>query len=330
MTNDDSHTDNNNDNSDNKKIKMSRKLTVKKEVGAKAKKGGTGGRVKDKTDGNVRVFIDASYFIFYRYNATKAWYKHSNRGENDVCHIDNPEFVESFSKHFRDCVEKIEKKFGTNGTNGTNGTKHVYWFVDSPRESLWRMPLFPEYKSHRDKVSTPEIGPFFKYSFENLVPVDKQLKVHRTEADDVAGISAKWEYDNFPDSKIVVVTGDCDYLQLVNDRIRVVKLPKLENISLGVQLSAKNGGKFEVTPEIYLEMKILMGDKSDGIPAVFGGCGPKSAYDIATDRDKFREHIESNEDRYRKYLANRKLICFDEIPDELKGEIISKYISLRF
>ncbi len=98
------------------------------------------------------------------------------------------------------------------------------------------------------------------------------------EADDVIGTVSKvccgsgW--------KCVVVTGDRDSLQLVNDCVSV----KLVTTKAG-QTAAKLytpdtfRGEYGFTPEKLIDLKALMGDSSDNIPGV-SGVGPKTATDL--------------------------------------------------
>ena len=98
------------------------------------------------------------------------------------------------------------------------------------------------------------------------------------EADDVIGTVAKrcsaegWD--------CVIVTGDRDSLQLVDDRITVKLI-----VTKGGQTASTN-----YTPEVFraeygfapirlIDLKALMGDSSDNIPGV-AGVGPKTATDL--------------------------------------------------
>lgn len=98
------------------------------------------------------------------------------------------------------------------------------------------------------------------------------------EADDVIGTVA--EICEKQDWDCVILTGDRDSLQLVNDRV-TVKLVRTQ----GGQTNATN-----YTPEVFreeyglepirlIDLKALMGDSSDNIPGV-AGVGPKTASDL--------------------------------------------------
>ena len=287
------------------KITLKNKITIKK---------GKSVTLKPKQS---LVFIDTSYFIFYRYHATKAWYKHSGKGEDDNCHIEDEAFVDSFTKHFKQWCEKISKQFGVKQSD-------FFWFRDSPRETLWRTPLFEGYKANRD---CPDgISGFFRYVYDNLIPGDRQIKVDRAEADDVAAVAVKLENKMNPHVDIVVLTADTDYLQLVNDKVKIVKLPKFQEIPVEVKVG-KN--KMKVTPREYLITKILVGDTADEIPKVYAGCGPSVALKIARDEEMFKKCIEDHPDRLEKFNHNKTLICFDQIPDDIREMAEMEYLKVR-
>jgi len=275
---------------------------------------------KDLTDNPPKnlVFIDASFFTFYRYHATKVWYcQHTKTGDEADCNVDNELFLEKFIKHFNDLVSKIVKKFKAD---------EVYWFKDAPRSTIWRMPMAPDYKDGRQ--GTPGIGAFFEYVFTHLVPNDKLFSVDNAEADDLIAVATKYENTNSK-NKVVIISGDSDLLQLVNNKTRLVKPPKLEDIPLEIKLDKKT--KMIVSPQEYLEIKIIVGDKSDNISKVYAGCGPKTSYDIATDptRKIFQKLIADHPDRLAKYQHNQQMICFDHIPTDLANQILKTYLDKR-
>lgn len=264
------------------------------------------------------LFIDASFFIFYRYNATKVWYS-THKAKEGECNIENEEFVQNYTKHFNDWVTKIKKK--------TN-SQHVYWFKDSPLDTLWRIPIFPSYKSNREDKCPKEISAFFRYTYEKLIPPNNVISIKQAEADDCVDIAVRFENKTNPDTKIVIVTGDTDYIQLINDNTRVIKMPKLDDMPVEIKLGKDKKDKIKTTPSIFINTKILLGDACDEIPKVYSGCGPKTAYDIARDPDMFKKLIEDHPDRYANYKKNRILMHFDEIPNDIRkeGEELYQYL----
>jgi len=264
------------------------------------------------------VFMDASYFIFYRYHATKAWYRHRDK-ELHECNIDNEEFVISFARHFNSWTEKIAKKFKTT-------TDKFFWFKDAPKDTVWRTPLFPNYKSTREEKTDEGITGFFPYCFEHLIPKDRVIYVPRAEADDVAAIATHYENETNPDQKIAIFTGDTDYLQLVNENTMVVKAPKLEQLPIQIKIGKE---KLQVSPDVYIRHKFLVGDVTDEIPKVYHGCGPRIAYQMVNDPILFKKNITDHPERNARYQENKTLICFDQIPDDIRAEGIAVYNKVR-
>ena len=62
-----------------------------------------------------------------------------------------------------------------------------------------------------------------------------------------------------------------------------------------------------------------MGDKSDNIPSIFKKCGPKTAEKYYENSELFQKQLEK-ENSYDNFERNKKLIDFNEIPEELLSE----------
>ena len=76
-------------------------------------------------------------------------------------------------------------------------------------------------------------------------------------------------------------------------------------------------------PKTDLEIKIIMGDTSDNIPSVFPKCGPKTAEKCVEDPEFFKKKMDNNPEYYAKYELNKKLVNFDNIPEDLAIEFMS-------
>jgi len=138
--------------------------------------------------------------------------------------------------------------------------------------------------------------------------VQKILSYNYLEADDCIAITAKHIYEKYPDANIWIITSDMDYLQLACDRIRIFNLKFKELIE-----SKKSHGDAKMD----LFCKIVAGDKSDNIPAVFNKCGPKTAMKYYNSPELFEEKLKSDPDAQQKYERNRKIVDFNYIPIEL-------------
>ena len=95
----------------------------------------------------VTFYIDASYFIFYRFYALVQWWKVAKKEEPLGVPIETPEFVEKFRSTFIEKVKEIPKKCGV---NPKKVKVNMYAARDCPRADIWRNELFPDYKGNRN------------------------------------------------------------------------------------------------------------------------------------------------------------------------------------
>ncbi len=159
------------------------------------------------------------------------------------------------------------------------------------------------------------------------------------EADDVIGTVGKICGNN--DWECVIVTGDRDSLQLIDDHIRVkLVISKPGQTTASVYDTEKFREEYGFEPRKMIDLKALMGDSSDNIPGV-PGVGPKTAtelllkfgsldgvYENLEDpsiRPKLREKLENGrESAYLSYdLATIRLTA--PIDFEPKDAIIQPY-----
>lgn len=97
---------------------------------------------------------------------------------------------------------------------------------------------------------------------------------HGFEADDVLGTIAKIANVD----SVVIVTGDRDILQLVNNKIKVC-MP-VKGISETKLFDEKGVKKYlGISPKLVVDYKALTGDSSDNYPGV-PGIGPKTAVEL--------------------------------------------------
>ncbi|MBR5721260.1 MAG: DNA polymerase I, partial [Clostridia bacterium] len=98
------------------------------------------------------------------------------------------------------------------------------------------------------------------------------------EADDIIGIISKKQ--SAENGKCIIVTGDRDELQLVDENI-TVKLAVTKNgvPSDDVYTPDAVKEKYGLTPDRLIDLKALMGDSSDNIPGV-PGIGEKTATEL--------------------------------------------------
>ena len=126
---------------------------------------------------------------------------------------------------------------------------------------------FKEYKAGRKKMPDE-----LREQFEPLKELLDKFNIHRLEidgyeADDIIGTVSKIaENDGF---KVYIVTGDKDAIQLASEKTTTLITKKgvgeVEEYDYNFVFE-----KYEMTPTQFIDLKGLMGDKSDNIPGVPG------------------------------------------------------------
>jgi 5'-3' exonuclease len=252
------------------------------------------------------ILIDGSYFIFHRFYALKLWMKHQKDVPDNIELYENDIFVEKFKETFISKINEIQKKLKIKNCIKIVG-------LDCRRNNLWRSKLFDNYKSNRKNNSVEKkfFEIVFNYKLFEQTDIDHIFKHPNLEADDCLGITTKYLLNKYENSKIWIITSDCDYLQLINDNVIIydLKYKCLNDKSLG----SADCDKF---------CKIMMGDKSDNIPSVFPKCGIKTALKLYNDKELFNKKVRENETYFKNYNFNKLLIDFDEIPKKLIDEFI--------
>lgn len=263
------------------------------------------------------IFVDGSYFCFYRYFALLQWWKNAYPEEEILDPYENQKFVDKFKKTFVENLKQIPKKLKLD----KNSNPIMIAAKDCKRENIWRMELFSKYKANRANGKEDGFmgGPFFKMVYdENLFQqgnIKAILSHSKLEADDCIAISVKYIQNKYPQSNIYIITSDRDYLQLQNNNVQIFSL---------AYKNLKSSGNSERD----LNIKILMGDDSDNIPSVFPKCGEKTAIKCIEDNEFFKKKMNNNEEYYKQYELNKKLVNFDLIPENLQEEFIQKCIKI--
>jgi DNA polymerase-1 len=144
--------------------------------------------------------------------------------------------------------------------------------------SSGRKEVYPEYKAQRS--SRPDL---LKEQWPHLEPLVsafgyRNLAVPGYEADDVIASIAERAKTSDPPVEVMVVTGDRDAYQLVDDRVRIM------TTSRGItdtRVYDRQGviDRYGIPPELVPDFIGLKGDTSDNIPGV-PGIGDKTAADL--------------------------------------------------
>ena len=188
----------------------------------------------------------------------------------------------------------------------------------------WRRDYFPEYKAGRRK-GREESDLNWDDIFGTLNKIRNEIKqnfpykyleVFGAEADDIIGFLC----DENRDEKIMIISGDKDFIQL----------QKYPNVTQWSPITKKQVNGFD--PTIYLKEHILKGDTSYGVPNILS---PDNTFvDGLRQRPLSRKKIQSwllgggsdwNDEVKRNFQRNSTLIDLSRTPEELKNQIRLEY-----
>lgn len=137
---------------------------------------------------------------------------------------------------------------------------HIAVVFDA-KGKTFRDEMFEQYKSHRPPMPEDlrqQIQPLHQMIEALGLPL---LIVEGVEADDVIGTLAKQA--SAAGREVLISTGDKDMAQLVDDKIMLINT--MTNTLLDREGVIE---KYEVPPELIIDLLALMGDSSDNIPGV--------------------------------------------------------------
>ena len=144
---------------------------------------------------------------------------------------------------------------------------------------------FTDYKATRKPMPddlSPQI-PFIKDIIRGFsIPV---IEKQGTEADDIIGVLS--EQASTKGWRTVIVSGDKDLMQLVNENVTMVDTMKDKTYDIAAVKE-----RFGVAPDKVVEILGLMGDTSDNIPGV-PGVGPKTAQRLIEEYGSLEAVIEN-------------------------------------
>lgn len=172
-----------------------------------------------------------------------------------------------------------------------------------------RTKIFSEYKAGRHKA--PEDltmqFPIIKELLKTMnIPIVQKDGI---EADDILGAIAKKEGKK--GNKIIILTGDRDYFQLVDINVNI-RYPKtiMGKTEYIIYDNYKINEEYGLIPEKLIEVKALMGDASDNIPGV-KGIGEKTALKLIIQfgsLEKIYKYIENSDGKEIAKATLNKLI----------------------
>ena len=164
---------------------------------------------------------------------------------------------------------------------------------------------FKDYKAGRKKMPDE-----LREQFEPLKQLLDKFNIHRLEidgyeADDIIGTVSKVAEEN--GFKVYIVTGDKDAIQLASKNTTTLITKKgvgeVEEYNYDSVIE-----KYEMTPTQFIDLKGLMGDKSDNIPGVLG-IGEKTGIKLIKEFSSIEgiyENIENIKGSTKKKLEENK------------------------
>ena len=226
-------------------------------------------------------------------------------------HRDNLELSEDLVRHMvlnslRGHNKKFRKQYGD-------------MVIACDSGNVWRRQAFPNYKAGRkenreksehDWTMIFDILSKVKNEIKQFLPY-KVIEVESVEADDIIAVLCRRTNE-----KVLILSGDKDFIQLHNDRIKQYN-PVLN----------KFVGQGE-NPSLYIREHILKGDRSDGIPNVLSD--DNVFIEGRRQRPLSKKKIEAwcneivptfNEEEQKNYDRNKTLIDLNCIPKEFEDKI---------
>lgn len=136
----------------------------------------------------------------------------------------------------------------------------------------FRHEMFAEYKAGRSPTPPELLEQFPEAKIIMELMGIHPLELAGYEADDIQGTIAKMAH-GCEDTESYILSGDRDLLQLIDDKVAVLLAGNSET---KLMRAPEFEEKYGITPDLFVDMKALMGDSSDNIPGV-RGIGEKTA-----------------------------------------------------
>lgn len=178
-----------------------------------------------------------------------------------------------------------------------------------PKKPTFRHEQYSEYKAGRAKAPDELVQQFDLIRRVLNTHNIKCIEIEGFEADDVAGTMSKASVEKGID--VYLVTSDKDYLQLVDDNVKVILTKKgVTNIKEMDRDAIFED--YEIKPEEFVDLKALMGDQSDNIPGV-SGVGEKTAIKLIKEYhslDNLYSNIDNIAGKLKEKLENDKMQAY--------------------
>ena len=173
----------------------------------------------------------------------------------------------------------------------------------------FRFQAYPEYKAGR-----PSMPDDLRAQFPIVREICQMMgipirELEGYEADDVIGSLVQRARE--ADVDTMIVSGDLDGLQLINDRVRLLTT-RMGVAATVIYDTAKVAERYGLKPEQMLDYKALKGDTSDNIPGV-PGVGEKTAIQLLQQfgsLDAIYDHLDEVKGKLRDRLAEHRESAF--------------------
>ena len=230
--------------------------------------------------------------------------------------------VQLYGKNGMELSEDLVRHMVLNSLRGHNKKfrkEYGEMVIACDSKNVWRRQVFPNYKAGR-KANREKSEHNWELIFDILANIKNEIKqflpykvieLETAEADDIIAVLCRRIKE-----KILILSGDKDFIQLHNERIRQYN-PVLN----------KFVGKDE-NPSLYIREHILRGDRSDGVPNVLSD--DNVFIEGRRQRPLSKKKVESwvnevvptfTEEQQKNYERNRQLIDLNCVPRELEDKI---------
>lgn len=149
---------------------------------------------------------------------------------------------------------------------------YIIFANDLSRDKTFRRKIYPDYKAQRSETDA-DVVLQMKYASQIAALIGYPFINHESfEADDILGMISRFATDN--DMEMVIASSDRDLYQLINNNVFIMS-PRINELINPLYLM----DNYQLTPEQWVELKMLQGDPSDNIPGIHG-IGKTRALDL--------------------------------------------------
>lgn len=194
--------------------------------------------------------------------------------------------------------------------NALRDEKPSHIAVTFDKGPTFRHDIYPEYKAHRAKMPDEmraQMGRVREVVEALDIPIFEE---EGYEADDLLGTLVRQAEEQGVDT--LIVTGDMDLLQLVDEHTRVLTSRWRFSDTVVYDVAGVKRRYDGLSPDQLMEYKALMGDKSDNVPGVYG-VGEKTAPRLLKrygSLEGIYEHLDEISSRFRNRLEEGREVAF--------------------